>query len=523
MAIEVPKIDPTTKAILEPKTNAAISKKVADDITAGNTPVATALNAASSQSFVDLLKTAYGSVVAPQPLTLAGLQQAAEEAKAQGKVLVASGTLTTTGTLLLRCSHDLSTLTITYTGTGTAVQIGDPALDVRAIVGTAPRVKNGNKGASGTGWTDTTCGIELVNLVGSNITIPHAYGFFDGLRLTGNGTGVVYNNVYIGRLENNKRNIHNTIGPAGSWNGENTFYGGQLSHLNSEPGAGVVQLLFTGSAESEDFGRATGLRFIGQSIETTIAERLVDMQAGKSILFIGTRFEDPRGAARAPVHWGPKAADNMFIAGYNAERMRQTSEPGAIGNAVLTPGLWQMPGRDQTGTGRGGGAILNNATSSSAGALSVMEAAWAGEDSATAYRAQVSANYSRYKRAADTFPRIEIDHSNARIYFGDGAAASTAYLSRAASFIAVNGASLAFLADNTYDIGPGVYRPRDVNAARDLSAGTSVRYGNGGALPTPIASLRGQTRLVHGAAGVADTLHICIKDAADAYVWKQIA
>lgn len=50
MAIEVPKIDPTTKAILEPKTNAAISKKVADDITAGNTPVATALNAASVQA-----------------------------------------------------------------------------------------------------------------------------------------------------------------------------------------------------------------------------------------------------------------------------------------------------------------------------------------------------------------------------------------------------------------------------------------------------------------------------------------
>lgn len=72
----------------------------------------------------------------------------------------------------------------------------------------------------------------------------------------------------------------------------------------------------------------------------------------------------------------------------------------------------------------------------------------------------------------------------------------------------------------------------DTTMTRDLGTSTrswrdayvgSVRFGDTGALPTATAALRGQTRVVRGAAGVADALYVCIKNAADAYEWKQIA
>lgn len=44
-----------------------------------------------------------------------------------------------------------------------------------------------------------------------------------------------------------------------------------------------------------------------------------------------------------------------------------------------------------------------------------------------------------------------------------------------------------------------------------------------GALPAPSGSLRGALFVVRGAAGVADTLQVCLKSSADAYSWKILA
>jgi hypothetical protein len=41
-------------------------------------------------------------------------------------------------------------------------------------------------------------------------------------------------------------------------------------------------------------------------------------------------------------------------------------------------------------------------------------------------------------------------------------------------------------------------------------------------LPTASVSLRGALRLLQGATGVADSLHVCMKNSSNAYVWVQI-
>ena len=53
--------------------------------------------------------------------------------------------------------------------------------------------------------------------------------------------------------------------------------------------------------------------------------------------------------------------------------------------------------------------------------------------------------------------------------------------------------------------------------------GKTVLLSTTGALPTASASLRGALFVVRGATGVADTLQVCLKSAADAYSWKVLA
>lgn len=53
--------------------------------------------------------------------------------------------------------------------------------------------------------------------------------------------------------------------------------------------------------------------------------------------------------------------------------------------------------------------------------------------------------------------------------------------------------------------------------------GKAVVLQTTGALPTASAALRGALFVVRGAAGVADTLQVCLKSSADSYSWKVLA
>lgn len=58
------------------------------------------------------------------------------------------------------------------------------------------------------------------------------------------------------------------------------------------------------------------------------------------------------------------------------------------------------------------------------------------------------------------------------------------------------------------------------NIAQDLATLENVDVVT--ALPTASSELRGRFFLVDGGAGVADVLHVCVKNAADAYVFKTV-
>jgi hypothetical protein len=61
--------------------------------------------------------------------------------------------------------------------------------------------------------------------------------------------------------------------------------------------------------------------------------------------------------------------------------------------------------------------------------------------------------------------------------------------------------------------------PEEWQGAIDDAAGIILAVDD---LPAASAAYRGRVAILEGAAGVADEVHVCVKDAADAYAWEQV-
>ncbi|WP_136056823.1 hypothetical protein [Microbacterium sp. K24] len=117
-------------------------------------------------------------------LSFTSLQAAADDAATNGTMVWAAGTITTNQTLVLTSDANLGGVTINYTGTGVAVQIGSGtsgALVLRKKIG-LPRVFNASK--VGAGWTGSTVGVRVINANTCEIDVPHVQGFVTGLNVT---------------------------------------------------------------------------------------------------------------------------------------------------------------------------------------------------------------------------------------------------------------------------------------------------------------------------------------------------
>src|SRR5690606_38120943 len=75
-------------------------------------------------------------------------------------------------------------------------------------------------------------GVNLLNTRNSNVRIVEANGFHTGVQFTGLGTGVVYNDIKLGRHSLNKIALH-LFSSTGGWVNENVFTGGSFSNGGS--------------------------------------------------------------------------------------------------------------------------------------------------------------------------------------------------------------------------------------------------------------------------------------------------
>lgn len=422
---------------------------------------------AEGSAFSDIAKYAG---VDPTGVTecAAAINTAITAIAALGRRPYAKGTFKIASTVTIACNADFGDATFSYTGTsGTAVLVGTAASGgyVSAIEVKAPKLTAAAKTATGWGQVSGTIGIDVANLYESRVTVPFVRNFETGLRLYGKGKGCVYNHVEVGHLSNNKIN-HLLDADSTGWCNENIFTVGRYSHDSAE-GTNVAdtRMVKTGICTNP----VNNNLWIKPCFEGNVAEYHLEC-AGTGNRFLNGRWE----ASSPKVWWRNPSSINVIDLGYNSSSIVETFEAGAAGSNTIV-------GHNRSYHTRSGGTsgilILENISSGSYPADVVMAAGAraAGTSPVTGYEVSRSATQTLMKRAADSYPRLRLDHVNGRVYLGNASADPDAYIGGGPGYVHIIG-NILWLTTNTYDLGSSSYRPRDLYLGRDIEIDGALNH-----------------------------------------------
>lgn len=402
----------------------------------------------------------------------AALQTAITAAAVAGHRVYAKGTFKIGSTITITSNADLGDATFSYVGAGgTALRIGSSTSgdEVEWVTVVAPVVLAADK-VVGEGWDDDlvgTVGVDIANLYSSAVHLPRVNGFETGVRLYGTGTGCVYNTIQLGHLDNNKVNLLLDANGTG-WCNENLFLGGRFAQESAEgTDLSGVRHIVTAVCTNP----VNNNLWVKPSVEGNVPEFHVSI-GGSYNRIIGGRWE----ASTPKVQWNSDSASNLIDGGYNAGSITETWVSGAAGSNDLRGHLRHYHSKSG---GTSGTNILENVSSSAYPANTIMAAGAraAAASPVTAYAVHQGATYTRMKRNTDTYDRLILDHSNARLYFGNNSAAPTAYIgSLGATAIGVVAGTFHASPDNTHDWGSGSLRPRDVIMGRNCVIGGALDH-----------------------------------------------
>ena len=269
----------------------------------------------------------------------AALQTALNACASAGQRAYLKGIFSTTGTLTITGSVDMTDAMISYTGTGTAVVVGATGSELAYKQIRLPWVFSNSKTIAGWSQVAGSIGVQIINAWSCDFYIPHITYFETGLNFYATADhGNCYNTVTLGELENNKVNLLLSCVSTG-WTNQNTFVGGQLSHAPAEGAgcAGARHIQMTGATWLP--GNNT---FIGTSLEGIYQEYTMNIDGGEDNVFLNCRFEGP-----STVRWGATASRNWIVGQSGTQTdsalaIVQTRVTGAINNVVSS-------GRDLAG------------------------------------------------------------------------------------------------------------------------------------------------------------------------------
>lgn len=388
--------DPTDAAV------AALAAQPASQYRAAEDPAIARVATAAAEDTM-------GLVLAGKAFDAARLQTAADRAAAEGKRLWAAGTLTTAQTLVLHCDMDLGGLTINYTGPGTAVELGDITGTTFRLAGTTPRVVNAGAWAENAG----TIGIRMINVNTSTLTIPYVRGFGVGVQLYGAGTGVVYNTVTVGHLDNNRTNLQLDRDAAG-WANENIFIGGRYSHNSANgdrvPGTAHIDLV------ERPVNSINNNLWLKPSIEGNVAEYHAKISGAYNVIQSG-RWESSLGPR---VRWMGTAQFNALRDGYQVHMVEESWEGTANPTNQVTGNQQRLADYNRPAL------VLEN---TNGGAVAVVHAPGTRKAGRAGYNVahlaenwlvQLSHRFMMGKQATDTRERLLINWETGAISFGPG-------------------------------------------------------------------------------------------------------
>lgn len=304
------------------------------------TSAAAAGYVAQGQMAVDLAKQTGVDVTGATDCGVA-VQTALDSAVALGARVFGRGTILTSTTLTIKGAADLGDLTVNYTGTGTAVQVGDPSSLLWRKIITLPRVVATAKTVVGWAQVAGSIGVRVTNAYSCTITIPHVTNFETGLWVHGQyPNGSSYNTLNLGHLDNNKVNCEvmpqdSGSGATSGWANQNTVIGGRMSHNSNEgPVATGTRHVLIPSASNA----VNNNQFYGTSLESpNVVEYHVEV-AGWYNYFDRCRWENTTPANRR-IHWLDPAQGNIISGGMYASSLVVVND-SANTNEIKSDAAW---------------------------------------------------------------------------------------------------------------------------------------------------------------------------------------
>lgn len=332
-----------------------------------------------------------------------------------GTVVIPADTYYINGTVIVNSHLEARGATFSLGSSG-AVRVGNATSGevVRRLTIHLPSVESSRDRA--TVWTEgTQVGVTIVNLLDSQVTVPYVLGFWTGLRVYGVGTGSVHNNIFLGHLYNNKRNLWLENGTG--WSNQNQYVGGQLA-FDSGIGTAVSGVRHALLEDTGSFGAPNGNTFVGTSFEGNVAEYEMECQ-GADNQFLNCRWE---GATPKVLFTTAEATRNIIVGGYDVGALVMSQTSSASRNTILTAtrSVKTISSTDDM-------ERIQNLTDSNPvrqvfpasvdlGVLSP-GATWTHQEGADRWE---------FKATGDAHARVRITPQTGRIYFGGGDATITA-------------------------------------------------------------------------------------------------
>jgi hypothetical protein len=350
------------------------------------------------------------------------IQDALDEARdTDGSCLFPPGEYRTTGQLTVQSAVAASTGALVASSAAVAVQLGVVGTTLLGKEVTLPRLTRS------TADPHEGVGIKAVDMDGCVVTVPDVFDFEDCVVLAGNGQGIAYNTIIVGRLVCWTRNM--VFAPVNNgWANSNTIIGGRWTHNRLGTDVAVA-----GTRQVEIVDGNSNV-FLGCSMEGDLWEFHIHGTNATANRFYGCRLEV--SAATLPkVHWGDTDASsystgNIIDNSFTAAGRPITVTQGTFANRNHVRDQFQWKGAIGRPGSSLGGLVLSNQNSDGQAVMALVSSSSNPHtaDPNADYKLWLAAGGIRAKNTADANARIYLDAANGRLYFGDGTTDPTTQL-----------------------------------------------------------------------------------------------
>ena len=270
----------------------------------------------------------------------AAIQAALNAAQAANVPLVANGgQYAISNTVTIQSDADLSRAVFAYTGTGTAIIVGNPPVSIVRKTIKTPYVKAMTKTVLGWAQVAGSIGVKVVNTSDCTVYFSTIWNFETGIQFYGQGAGngVTYCKFFLGSLYNNKRNVQITTDNISGYANQCETFGGAFN-FDSAEGVGIAgtrQFLLSSVSQVGD-----GWTFHAPSVEDAGGVCQITIECyGIDNLWDHGRYE--QGAGLPTVLWGTGSTKNEIRSGVNIDAMVE-SISGTTSNKMTRSGVQKV-------------------------------------------------------------------------------------------------------------------------------------------------------------------------------------